>query len=122
LDTLAIRAGSTRGSRGGNATDREILVTLQDRAPVPVPVPELAELLGLAVDSVAVRMRSLVSLHYVELIDGAYAPDEEPVAGRPNAPSPEEVPVRTGGGSPAETGRIGREPRRRAAWSPRRSG
>jgi hypothetical protein len=42
-----------------------------------VSVLELAEQLGVAVDGVAVRMRSLVSLRYVELIDDAYAPGQE---------------------------------------------
>jgi hypothetical protein len=117
----AIPEVSASGSRSGTATDQEILFMLQGRAPMPVPVLELAELLGLAVDSVAVRMRSLVSLRYVELIDGAYAPDEDPVDGRPNSRSPAGGPAGNVGPSPAETASVGREARRRAAWSPRRS-
>ena len=84
MDTPAILDGSATGSRSGTATDREILRALRDRAPAPVLAPELADALGLAVDCVAVRMRSLVSLRYVELLDGAYAPAEESADDRPN--------------------------------------
>ena len=69
--------GSAPESRSGTPTDLEILRALRERAPAPVPVLKLAELFGLPIDGVAARMRSLVTLRYVELLDGAYAPAEE---------------------------------------------
>jgi hypothetical protein len=53
-------------------TDRDILRAIRERAPAPVIAGELAETCGIPMERVEVRMRSLVSLHYVDLIAGAY--------------------------------------------------
>ena len=47
-------------------TDLEILRTLEECGPAPMPVFLLAERSGLPVDRMTLRMKSLVSLRYVE--------------------------------------------------------
>jgi DNA-binding IclR family transcriptional regulator len=52
-------------------SDLEILIALRERAPAPMSVAELAERCGLAPERVSMRMRSLISLRWVECRRGA---------------------------------------------------
>jgi hypothetical protein len=53
------------------SSDLTILQVLRLRAPAPVPAALLAEELGLLPEHVGIRMKSLVSLGYVECVPGA---------------------------------------------------
>jgi hypothetical protein len=51
-------------------TDLDILRALEERAPAPVPACELAEISGVPLERLPTRMKSLVSLRYVDCVSG----------------------------------------------------
>jgi DNA-binding IclR family transcriptional regulator len=52
-------------------SDLTILRALHEQAPTPVSARLLAEQYGLPLEDLTTRMRSLVSLHYVDCVSGA---------------------------------------------------
>ncbi|HEV8638501.1 MAG TPA: hypothetical protein VG370_30165 [Chloroflexota bacterium] len=78
-------------------TDLKILQTLQECGPAPVPVFLLAERSGLPVDRMTLRMKSLVSLRYVERLAVAEA---EAYAPAPAATCPSLAPLHVMTGAP----------------------
>jgi hypothetical protein len=54
-------------------TDLHILRALREHAPAPLTGLELAETSGVPPECLEMRMRSLLSLRYVELVAGGYA-------------------------------------------------
>lgn len=85
-------------------TDGDILRALRERSPAPVSAGELAESSGIPLECIAMRMKSLVSLRYVDRLSGDGA---EEYALAPGADWPSDVleaysPASTNGRRPAE--------------------
>ena len=116
MHTPTVVQDSAPGGRSGIVTDLEVMRALRERAPAPVPALELADALGLVVDCVPVRMRSLLSLGYVELLDGAYAAVEGTASDPPNDRLRIGLLGQSADRSPAEAARVESATRRSADW------